>query len=220
MSSLGPKQQIFGGLAAIAQAIGHPNRLEILELLAQGEFSVEILATRTGLSVANTSQHLQILRRAHLAEPRRDGKRMLYRLIGETDVITLLRVLGRIGERNAAEIEVVMASYFRARDSMEPISRDELLTRLREHTVTLLDVRPEDEFVRGHIPGAINVSLASLERTLGDLPHGQRIIAYCRGPYCVLSFEVVAILRAKGLDAQRLEDGYPEWKAAGFPVVS
>ncbi|HQT65852.1 MAG: ArsR family transcriptional regulator [Acidocella sp. 20-57-95] len=219
MSSLGPKQRVFASLAEIAQAIGHPNRLEILELLAQGEVSVEMLATRTGLSIANTSRHLQILRRARLAEPRRDGKHMLYSLIAETDVIRLLNALGCIGERSTAEVEVVMASYFRARDSLEPISRDELLVRLREDSVTLLDVRPEDEFIRGHIPGAVNVSLTSLERNLCDLPHGQTIIAYCRGPFCVLSFEAVATLRKKGYDARRLEDGYPEWKAAGLEVA-
>jgi rhodanese-related sulfurtransferase/DNA-binding transcriptional ArsR family regulator len=218
MSSLGPKQRIFTKLAELAQAIGHPHRLEIIEQLAQGERSVEELATRTGLSIANTSRHLQILRRARLAEPRREGKRMLYSLIGETDVIALLKALGRIGERNVAEVELVMTSYFHARDALEPVSRDELLARMNDDCVVLLDVRPEDEFALGHLPGALSVPMAALERELARLPRDKGVIAYCRGPYCVLSFEAVATLRAKGYDARRLEDGYPEWKAAGLPV--
>ncbi|HUZ63477.1 MAG TPA: metalloregulator ArsR/SmtB family transcription factor [Acetobacteraceae bacterium] len=218
-STPGPKQRIFTSLATIAQAIGHAHRLEILEHLAQGERSVEELASRTGLSVANASRHLQILRRARLAEPRREGKRMLYSLEGETDVIALLKALGRIGERNAAEIELVMASYFRARDALEPVSRDELLARINEGSAMLLDVRPEDEFALGHLPGALNVPLFALERELARLPRDRQIVAYCRGPYCVLSFEAVAALRARGFDVRRLEDGYPEWKAAGLPVA-
>lgn len=218
MSSLGPKQRIFSKLAELAQAIGHPHRLEIIEQLAQGERSVEELATRTGLSIANTSRHLQILRRARLAEPRREGKRMLYSLIGETDVIALLKALGRIGERNVAEVELVMTSYFHARDALEPVSRDELLARMNDDCVVLLDVRPQDEFALGHLPGALSIPLAALERELARLPRDRQVVAYCRGPYCVLSFEAVATLRAKGYDARRLEDGYPEWKAAGLPV--
>ena len=218
MSSLGPKQRIFASLADIAQAIGHAHRLEILEHLAQGERSVEDLAARIGLTIANTSRHLQILRRARLAEPRRDGKRMLYSLLGETDVIALLKALGRIGERNVAEIEVVMASYFRTRDALEPVSRQDLLARIHNHSVTLLDVRPEDEFAQGHLPGALNIPLAALERQIARLPRDQPIIAYCRGPYCVLSVEAAVALRSLGFDARRLEDGYPEWKAAGLQV--
>jgi len=218
MSSLGPKQQIFVSLAEIAQAISHAHRLEILEHLAQGERSVEELADRVGLSIANASRHLQILRRVRLAEPRRDGKRMLYRLVGETDVITLLTVLGRIGERNTAEIQIVMARYFRTRDALEPISRDELLARMSHGCMTLLDVRPEDEFAQGHLPGAMNIPLAVLEQQVARLPQGQQIIAYCRGPYCVLSVEAAARLRTLGFEVRRLADGYPEWKAAGLPV--
>ncbi|MCF3947948.1 metalloregulator ArsR/SmtB family transcription factor [Acidiphilium sp. AL] len=218
MSSLGPKQRIFASLADIAQAIGHAHRLEILEHLAQGERSVEDLAARIGLTIANTSRHLQILRRARLAEPRRDGKRMLYSLLGETDVIALLKALGRIGERNVAEIEVVMASYFRTRDALEPVSRQDLLARIHDRSVTVLDVRPEDEFAQGHLPGAINIPLAALERRIALLPRDQPVIAYCRGPYCVLSVEAASALRRLGFDARRLEDGYPEWKAAGLQV--
>src|SRR5499427_6982405 len=153
MSSLGPKQRVFVGLAEIAQALGHAHRLELLEHLGQGERSVEDLATRTGLTVANTSRHLQLLRRAALVEGRRDGKRVYYRLAGEDVVVGLLSALSRVGERNSAEIARVMASYFRARDELEPVSREELLDRVRAGTATALDVRPEDEFQQGHLPG-------------------------------------------------------------------
>lgn len=218
MSSRGPKQTVFACLAEIAQALGHAHRLELLELLGQGECSVEGLAGRTGLSFANTSRHLQILRRARLAEPRREGKRMLYSLAGHAQIVPLLQALGRVGERNAAEIERVMASYFRVRDSMTPVSRGDLLALMQEGLVTVLDLRPEDEFALGHVLGARNVQLAALERYLTDLPPNQEIVAYCRGPYCVLSFEAVATLRSRDFRVRRLEDGFPEWKAAGLPV--
>jgi rhodanese-related sulfurtransferase len=218
MSSRGPKQTVFACLAEIAQALGHAHRLELLEQLGQGERSVEELAARAHLTFANASRHLQILRRARLVEPRRDGKRMLYSLSGSDEVIRLLHALGRVGERNVAEIERVMAAYFRARDELEPVSRESLMERLRDGLVTVLDVRPEDEFALGHVPGAVNVPLAALERRLAELPAGKEVIAYCRGPYCILSFEAVAALRTRGYRARRLEDGYPEWKAAGLPV--
>jgi len=218
MSSTGPKQTVFSHLAEIAQALGHAHRLELLEQLGQGERSVEELAATAGLTFANTSRHLQILRRSRLVEPRRDGKRMLYSLVGEGDVVRLLQVLGQVGERNSAEIERVMAAYFRARDTLEPVSRQELLGRMRDGMVTVLDVRPEDEFALGHLPGARNIPLATLERRLADLPMDREIVAYCRGPYCVLTFEAVSALRAKGYRVRRLEDGYPEWRAAGLPT--
>jgi rhodanese-related sulfurtransferase/DNA-binding transcriptional ArsR family regulator len=218
MMSTGPKQRIFASLADIAQALGHAHRLELLEHLGQGERSVEELSARTGLSFANTSRHLQILRRARLVEPRRDGKRMLYSLLAESDVVHLLQALGRVGERNIAEIERVMGAYFRTRDALEPVTRVDLLERLQHGSVTVLDVRPEDEFALGHIPQALNIPLAALEQHIAHLPSGCEIIAYCRGPYCVLSFEAVAALRQRGYDVRRLEDGYPEWKAAGLPI--
>jgi rhodanese-related sulfurtransferase len=220
MSSLGPKQRVFAGLAEIAQALGHAHRLELLEHLGQGERSVEDLATRTGLTVANTSRHLQLLRRAALVEGRREGKRIFYRLSGEDAVVGLLQALSRVGERNSAEIARVMASYFRARDELEPVSRTELLERLRAGTAIILDVRPEDEYRQGHLPDALNIPLAQLERRLTDLPPDREIVAYCRGAWCVLSFEAVAALRARGYRARRLEDGFPEWKVAGLPVGS
>jgi ArsR family transcriptional regulator len=218
MSSLGPKLRVFTGLAEIAQALGHAHRLELLEHLGQGERNVEDLAGRTGLTVANTSRHLQLLRRAALVEGRREGKRVFYRLSGEDAVIGLLHALSRVGERNSADIARVMASYFRARDELEPLSREELLNRVRAGTATALDVRPEDEFSSGHILGAINIPLAQLEHRLAELPADMEVVAYCRGPWCVLSFEAVAMLRQRGFRVRRLEDGYPEWKMAGLPV--
>jgi len=219
MSSLGPKQRVFVGLAEIAQALGHSHRLELLEHLGQGERSVEDLAARSGLTVANTSRHLQLLRRAALVEGRREGKRVFYRLSNEDAVVALLQALSRVGERNSAEIARVMASYFRARDEFEPVSRKELLERLRCGTATVLDVRPEDEFRQGHVPGALNIPLSQLERRLAELPVDREVVAYCRGPWCVLSFEAVAVLRQRGYQVRRLEDGFPEWKVAGLPVA-
>lgn len=219
MSSVGPKQHIFTSLAEIAQALGHAHRLEILEHLGQGERSVEDLAMRTSLTLANCSRHLQLLRRAGLVEGRREGKRVFYRLAGDDVVIGLLGALSRVGERNSAEIARVMASYFRARDELEPVSREELLDRVRAGTATALDVRPEDEFADGHVAGAINIPLAQLERRLAELSANVEIVAYCRGPWCVLSFEAVAVLRQRGYRVRRLEDGYPEWKMAGLPIA-
>jgi rhodanese-related sulfurtransferase/DNA-binding HxlR family transcriptional regulator len=218
VSSIGPKQAIFASLAEVAQALGHAHRLELLEHLAQGERSVEELSARAKLNFANTSRHLQILRRARLVDTERRGKRVLYRLAGDAEVVDLMQALGRVGERNIAEIERVMADYFRARDALEAISRQDLVSRLEAGLVTVLDVRPEDEFALGHLPGALNIPLGELERRLGELPADREVIAYCRGPYCVLSFEAVAALRARGYLVRRLEDGYPEWKAAGLAI--
>jgi rhodanese-related sulfurtransferase len=218
VSSTGPKHAIYESLAEVAQALGHAHRLELLEHLAQGERSVEELSTRAHLTFANTSRHLQILRRARLVETERRGKHVLYRLAGDAEVVALIKALGRVGERNIAEIDRVKTDYFRARDALEPVSREDLVSRLHDGLVTVLDVRPEDEFAVGHLPGALNIPLAELERRLGELPPDREVIAYCRGPYCVLSFEAVAALRTRGYLVRRLEDGYPEWKAAGLPV--
>jgi ArsR family transcriptional regulator len=170
------------------------------------------------LTLANTSRHLQLLRRAGLVQGRREGKRIYYRLAAEDAVVGLLAALGHVGERSSAEIARVMATYFRARDELEPVSRAELLDRLRCGMVTVLDVRPEDEFAQGHLPGALNVPLAQLERRLAELPPDREVVAYCRGPWCVLSFEAVALLRRRGYRVRRLQDGLPEWKVAGLPV--
>jgi rhodanese-related sulfurtransferase/DNA-binding transcriptional ArsR family regulator len=218
VSSVGPKQAIFASLAEVAQALGHAHRLELLEHLAQGERSVEGLAARAGLNFANASRHLQILRRARLVEAQRQGKHVLYRLAGDAQVVELMKALGRVGERNVAEVNRVMTDYFHARDALEAVSRKDLVSRLRDGLVSVLDVRSEDEFALGHLPGALNIPLAELERRLAELPANREVIAYCRGPYCVLSFEAVAALRMRGYVVHRLEDGYPEWKAAGLPV--
>src|SRR5262245_49985747 len=218
MSSLGPKQHVFASLAQIAQALGHAHRLELLEQLGQGERSVEDLAARTSLTLANASRHLQLLRRAAMVEGRRRGKRVYYRLAGDDVVVGLLAALSRVGERNSAEIARVTATYFRARDALEAVSRDQLLDRLRAGTAAVLDVRPEDEFADGHLPDALNIPLLQLERRLAELPAEQEIVAYCRGRWCVLAFEAVALLRRRGYRARRLEDGFPEWKTAGLPT--
>ena len=219
MSRQSPKHALFAQFAIVAKTLGHAHRLELLEQLAQGERSVDVLAQRTGLSIANASQHLQQMRRAGLVANRREGKFVYYRLADDA-VLELLAVLRRIAEQNLAEVERVVRSYFDQRDSLEPVSRTELIQRLRAGTVTIIDVRPEDEFALGHLPGALNIPLRGLEARLGDINRKQEVVAYCRGPYCVLSYEAVAALRARGFKARRLEDGLPEWRVAGLPVVT
>ena len=216
---ISPKTEIFEQFAELARVLGHGNRLELLEHAAQGERSVERLALLTGLSLANASQHLQVLRRAGFVRSRRDGKRMLYRL-GDGPVIELLGALRRYAEHGRAEVRGIVSDYFNRLDSLDPVSREALVKRLDDGSVVLLDVRPEDEFALGHLPGALNIPFADLERRLAELPKDAQIVAYCRGPYCVLSFEAVAALRSKGYDIKRLEDGYPEWKAACLPISS
>ncbi|MAS07709.1 MAG: ArsR family transcriptional regulator [Ahrensia sp.] len=215
--SIGPKQALYAEFASIARALGSQHRLEILEHLAQGERGVDALAERVGLSIANASQHLQQLRRAGLVASRRDGKFVLYRLADE-GVLGLIAALSGIAERNLAEVDRIRRTYFDDRDSMEPVSREELLQRTRDDLITVLDVRPPDEFAVGHVPGAINIPLSELEERLTELDQDHEIVAYCRGPWCVLSFEAVAALRARGFTVRRLEDGLPEWRAAGLPV--
>jgi ArsR family transcriptional regulator len=219
MSRLNPKQALFAQFAVVAKTLGHAHRLELLEQLAQGERSVEVLAQRTGLSIANASQHLQQMRRAGMVGARREGKFVYYRLADDA-VLELLAALRRIAERNVAEVERVVRGYFHDRDALDPVSREELLRRLRAGAVTVLDVRPGDEFALGHLPGAVNIPLQALEARLSELDPSQEIVAYCRGPYCVLSYEAVAALRAHGFKVRRLEDGLPEWRAAGLPVVT
>ena len=205
--------------AAVAKAAAHPRRFALLEHLAQGERTVEGLAERADLSIANASQHLQSMRRAGLLAARRDGKFTLYRLADDS-VLDLMHAINRVAVRNVAEVDGVVRSYFHERDSMEPVSRTELRKRFKEGLVAVLDVRPADEFAVGHIPGAINIPVGELKRRLSELPRKQEVIAYCRGAYCVMAFEAVALLRTAGFKSRRLEDGLPEWRAAGLPVAS
>jgi ArsR family transcriptional regulator len=217
MSSSDPKLKLVAGLAEIGRALSHAHRLRILELLAQREISVEALAQRVGLSIANASQHLRLLRAAGLLTSRRDGKHVLY-VVSDPAVLKLTAALALVAERNLAEVREVVNSYFRDRDEFEPISRQELRRRLRDNVVTLLDVRPDEEFAVGHLPTAVNIPLRDLPRRLRELPKNREIVAYCRGAYCVLAFEAVALLRKRGFTAVRLEEGFPEWRAAGLPV--
>jgi len=216
-SSQSPKKELLSLFADVAKALGHAHRLELLEHIAQGERGVEALARLADLSVANASQHLQQLHRAGLVAKRRDGQHSLYRLT-DVAVIELLSALRQIAERNSAEAQRLVKSYFHERDALDPLSRADLLARLQSDAVVLLDVRPEDEFAIGHLPRAINIPLPELETRLAELPADQEIVAYCRSPHCVLSFEAVAELRKRGFTIHRLQDGYPEWKAAGLPV--
>jgi len=217
--SSGPKRAIYAALAALAKALGHEHRLELLELVAQGERTVERLAECSGLSVANVSQHLQLLRREGLVTARRQSKFVFYSL-ADSGVLKLLARLRSVAERNTGEVQRILRAYFHERDSMEPVSRAELMRRLKNNTVIVLDVRPEDEFALGHIPGARNVPLSRLKREFSKLDRKAEVVAYCRGAYCVMSFEAVARLRKLGVKARRLEDGLPEWRAAGLPVTA
>ena len=218
MSSTSPKRAVFEQFAQTAKTLGHPARIEIIELLAQGERSVEAIAERTELSIATTSQHLQMLKRAGLVSARRDGKFILYAVTGN-EVIDLISAIRRVTEQHNAEMDRIVRGYFDERDGMEPVSRDELLERARSGLVTVLDVRPADEYAAGHIPGAANIPLADLEGRLGELGKDREIIAYCRGPYCVYAFEAVAALRRAGFEARRLEEGLPQWRAAGLETA-
>jgi len=219
MSTQSPKQVLFGQFAAVAKCLSHPHRLELLEQLAQGERSVEVLAQKVGLSTANASQHLRSMLRSGMVTTTRKGKFVLYSLADHA-VLDVLSSLRRIAERNSAEVEKLVRNYFDGLDTLEPVTRKELMRRLSGGGVMVLDVRPEDEFGLGHLPGAVNIPLRKLKARLSQFKRSQEIIAYCRGPYCVLSYEAVAALRRFGFKARRLEDGLPEWRAAGLPVVT
>jgi ArsR family transcriptional regulator len=213
------KRLLYGQFAEVAKALASAPRLELLELLAQGERTVENLAGATELPVANVSQHLQHLRRNGLVAGCREGKYVRYRLADDT-VTTLFGALRTIAERNHAETARTIARFFRPRDSLEPVSPEELLRRRRAGRAILIDVRPAEEFAAGHIRGAIHLPLKELERRLAGLPRDREIVAYCRGPYCIMAFEAVARLRAQGFNARRLRDGFPEWKIAGRPIAA
>ena len=211
------KQDLFSQFARVGKVLSNGNRLELLEFLAQGERSVEELANLTGLSIANTSQHLQQLRQAGLALTRKEGLKVYYRLSGD-DVIDLLTALRAVAERHLADVERLISTYLTVKDDLEPIPREELLARAQDDLITVIDVRPPQEYAAGHVPGAINVPLSELEAHLKEFDPAQEIVAYCRGPHCVLAFDAVATLRSKGMKARRMEDGYPEWKRAGLPT--
>lgn len=212
-----PKQALFEQLALIARALGSAARLELLDFLAQGQRNVEQLAQATGLSVANTSKHLQQLKAAGLVEARRNGKHVRYRLSDDRtlDAIRDLRILA---EAHLDQVDDLVSSYLRSRDALEPVPANELLDRARHGLVTVIDVRPPEEYAQGHIAGALNIPLDKLKQRLKELPRDRETVAYCRGPWCVLSYEAVARLRKAGIDARRLEDGLPEWRRAGLPV--
>jgi rhodanese-related sulfurtransferase/DNA-binding transcriptional ArsR family regulator len=217
MSSDPAKERLYQAIGRVAAALGSAGRLQILEFVAQGERSVDALAQMTGLSVANTSKHLQALRQAGLVNARKEGLRVYYSIAGD-DVSLLLSSLRGVAEHRAADVDKLLQAWRAHRDELDPVPAREVLARLKNGLITVLDVRPAEEYAAGHLPGAINVPVDRLEKYLSKLPKRKEVVAYCRGPYCLMSFEAVEKLRQRGFKAQRLENGYPEWRAAGLPV--
>jgi rhodanese-related sulfurtransferase/DNA-binding transcriptional ArsR family regulator len=211
------KDAVFQHMARMAQAFAAPKRLEILDVLAQGERDVETLAARVSATVANTSRHLQVLKQVHLVQSSKQGVRVRYRL-ANPEVLSAYLDLRGLSESRMPEVRDVVGRFFGARDELEPVPRSELLQRAERGEVVVLDVRPEEEYAAGHIPGARSVPLASLEDELEAIPTEREVVAYCRGPYCVLAVDAVSRLRRAGRRARRLQDGYPEWREAGLPV--
>jgi rhodanese-related sulfurtransferase len=212
------KDAIYEQFARIGKAVSSPKRLELLDLLCQGERTVEVLAKETGLTVANASQHLQVLRAARLVEAEKLGLFVTYRL-AEQAVCEFFRAMRLLAESRLAEVEQIKRRFLEGREGMEPVDRDALLKRVREGAVTVLDVRPVEEYRAGHIPGAMSIPLKELERRMSKLPRDQEIVAYCRGPYCVLAIQAVEMLRSKGFNAVRLEEGIQDLRAMGFPIA-
>jgi DNA-binding transcriptional ArsR family regulator/rhodanese-related sulfurtransferase len=212
------KDRLYGQLARLGKALASPHRLEILELLAQGERTVDSLATEMDLSLANTSQHLQALRQAALVASRKDGLFVHYRL-ADPDVFELSKVIRTVAERRLADLERLLQEQFAERSDVEPVPMEELLKRARSKQVVILDTRPASEYVAGHIAGAISVPVDDLQRRLKEFTKGKEYVAYCRGPYCVYADRAVEILRAKRRRARRLVAGFPEWRSAGLPVA-
>ena len=219
MSTETTKRELYQSIAKVAQALASGNRLQLLEFMAQGERSVDALAAMAGVTVANASQHLQALRRAGLVVSRKDGQRVYYR-VADDDVVRLYDGLRGVAESRLAEVRQLVNEFLGDRQALEPVPAAELLARAKKGLVTVLDVRPPEEYAAGHVRGALNVPMDRLEGYLAKLPKKLEIVAYCRGPYCLMSFEAVATLRKRGWKARRLEDGFPEWKAAGLPVES
>ncbi|WP_377513436.1 ArsR/SmtB family transcription factor [Octadecabacter sp. R77987] len=215
--SISPKLALLEEYALLARALSTPARLSLLEQLAQGERGVEALAEKTGLTVANCSQHLQQLRRSGLVTSRRDGKAVIYRLT-DAKTLELMDLLRIIAERNLTKVERILRGLSGGEEPPEPLSRADLAARLIEGSVTVLDVRPCDEYAAGHIPGALNATLAELEQIFPKLAPDVEIVAYCRGPYCVYARQAVAALRRQGFRARRLDGGLPEWREEGRDV--
>lgn len=214
------KTALFDELARLAQALANGRRLEIVDVLANGERTVESLASETGLSVANTSQHLQLLRASSLVRRRRDGNRIYYELC-DPAVFDLWRNLRSVAGQRQAEVKQLAEAYLGEREILEPVTRADLLRRLkRKDDLIILDVRPPEEYAAGHLPTAVSVPLAELRRRLRELPRDKEVVAYCRGPYCAFAHKAIRVLHQAGFRARRLEDGLPEWKAAGLPVVA
>ena len=217
MSSSNYKNDLFDQFARIGKALSNGNRLVLLEFLAQGERSVDELAGISGLSVANTSQHLQLLRQSGLVSSRKQGLKVYYK-VSNGDVIDLMKILRKVAEREITDVNHLVKPSLTVKDTLEPIAREELLDRVNHGLVTVIDVRPIEEYRAGHVPGAINIPLSELRKHLDEFDKELEVVAYCRGPHCVLAFDAVAELRNRGLNARRLEDGFPEWKQAGMPV--
>jgi DNA-binding transcriptional ArsR family regulator len=211
------KDQVFEQFARIAKAMASPKRLEIIDLLAQGERSVEELARLTGMSVPNVSRHLQVMRAARMVDVRREGLFGYYRL-ADDGVFRVWAAIRELGEVRLTELEGVVREFLQHREELEPVGVQELKARLDDPQVLVLDVRPREEYRAGHIRGALSVPVPDLDGLLSQLPRDREWIAYCRGPYCVYSDEAVALLRKRGFSARRLEVGLPEWRAAGLPV--
>lgn len=217
--SISPKLALLEEYALVARALSAPARLMLLEQLAQGERGVEALADKTGLTIANCSQHLQQLRRAALVTSRRDGKAVIYRLT-DAKTLALMDLLRIVAERNLAQVELILRGLSSGKDAPEPVSREDLAVRIAEGSVTVLDVRPADEYAAGHISGALNMPLIEIERIIPTLDLAAEIVAYCRGPYCIYAHQAVAALRKHGINARRLDGGLPEWREDGLPVMS
>jgi rhodanese-related sulfurtransferase len=219
MGDRAAKTALFDAFARAAKALASGRRIELLDVLANGERTVEALAGEVGLSAANTSQHLQILRQAGLVSSRREGTSVHYRLAAP-EVFELWRTLRTLAASRLAEVERLAAAYLGSRDELQPVTREELTRRLQDgDDLVVLDVRPAAEYAAGHLPGAVSIPVGELRRRLAELPGDREIVAYCRGPYCAFAHEAVGLLRDEGFAARRLEDGLPEWQAAGLAVT-
>jgi len=212
------KDAIYEQFARVGKAVSSPKRLELLDLLCQGPRTVEVLAKESGLTVANTSQHLQVLRAARLVETEKEGQYVIYRL-ADQNVCEFFRAMRVLAESRLAEVEQIKRRFLEGREGMEPVDRKALLERVRKGAVTVLDVRPKEEYHAGHLPGAISIPLKELQLRLSDLPRDQEIVAYCRGPYCVLSIQAVELLRSRGFKAVRIEEGIQDFRAMGFHIA-